>query len=122
MSRGSCPAHLPVSEINTGTWQVPPVPDDLLKPGIEISGPASITHMFINALNPGPEGTRAEGDLDDDEDSARHSLSDTVKATWNRLEAVRRTLTFSDPGAWPDLSHRRRRTAIFHASGAWHPP
>jgi malate synthase len=116
--QGIMPAHLPLSEINTGHWRVPPVPDDLLTPGIEISGPASITHMFINALNPGPEGTRAEGDLDDDEDSARHCLSDTVKATRNRLEAVRRTLTFSDPergrtyriadGALPFFMHRER--------------
>jgi malate synthase len=116
--RGIMPTHLPVSEINTGHWKVPPVPADLLTPGIEISGPASITHMFINALNPGPEGTRAEGDLDDDEDSARHCLSDTVKATWNRLEAVQRTLTFSDPergrtyriadGALPFFMHRER--------------
>src|SRR5688500_9828713 len=81
--QGIMPAHLPVSKINTEAWKVPPVPQDLLKPGIEISGPASITHMCINALNPGPDGTRAEGDLDDDEDSARHCLSDTVRATWN---------------------------------------
>jgi malate synthase len=116
--RGIMPTHLPESEINTGHWKVPPVPKDLLTPGIEISGPASITHMFINALNPVPEGTRAEGDLDDDEDSARHCLSDTVKATWNRLEAVRRTLTFSDPergrtyriadGELPFFMHRER--------------
>ena len=37
---------------------------NLLEPGIEISGPCSVTRMFINALNPGPEGERAEGDLD----------------------------------------------------------
>ena len=116
--QGIMPTHLPVSEINTGDWKVPPVPEDLLKPGIEISGPASITHMFINALNPGPEGTRAEGDLDDDEDSARHCLSDTVTATWNRLEAARRTLTVSDSergrtyriadGELPFFMHRER--------------
>jgi malate synthase len=116
--QGIMPTHLPVSEINTGNWKVPPVPADLLKPGIEISGPASITHMFINALNPGPEGTRAEGDLDDDEDSARHCLSDTVTATWNRLEATRRRLTFTDPergrtyqiadGELPFFMHRER--------------
>ena len=52
---GVLPTHLPVSDINTGDWRVPPVPEDLKRPGIEISGPASITHMFINALNPGPE-------------------------------------------------------------------
>jgi malate synthase len=116
--QGIMPTHLPVSEINTGNWRVPPVPEDLLKPGIEISGPASITHMFINALNPGPEGARAEGDLDDDEDSARHCLSDTVTATRNRLEAVRRTLTVSDSergrtyriagGELPFFMHRER--------------
>ena len=46
------------------------MPEDLRRPGIEITGPASITNMFINALNPGPEGERAVGDLDDDEDAA----------------------------------------------------
>jgi malate synthase len=116
--QGIMPSHPPVSEINTGDWQVPPVPADLRRFGIEISGPASITHMFINALNPGPEGSRAEGDLDDDEDAARHCLSDTVKATWNRLAAVRRTLTFDDPergrtyriaeGELPFFMHRER--------------
>ncbi len=116
--QGILPTYLPASDINTGNWRVPPVPEDLLKPGIEISGPASITSMFINALNPGPEGTRAEGDLDDDEDSAGHRFVDTVKATWNRLAAVNRTLTFSDPqkgkeykiaeGELPFFMHRER--------------
>ena len=87
------PSHPPASEINTGDWKVPPVPEDLMKPGIEITGPASVTGMFINALNPGPEGARAEGDLDDDEDSAGHRLIDTVTATHNRLAAVLRTLS-----------------------------
>jgi malate synthase len=112
------PGPLPTSAINTTNWQVPPVPEDLRTPGIEISGPASITHMFINALNPGPDGMRAEGDLDDDEDSARHTLHDTVRATWNRLGAVRRTLTYHDPergrqyriadGDLPFFMHRER--------------
>jgi malate synthase len=115
---GIMPTHLPPSAINTGDWKVPPVPQDLLKPGIEISGPASITHMFINALNAGPEGSRAEGDLDDDEDAARHCLSDTVRATWNRLRAVTRTLTYTDAergreykiadGDLPFFMHRER--------------
>ena len=51
---GRRPAPLPPSEATTGDWKVPPVPDELKKPGIEISGPCSITSMFINALNPGP--------------------------------------------------------------------
>jgi malate synthase len=115
---GIMPNYLPTSEINTGDWQVPAVPQELLRLGIEISGPASITHMFINALNPGPDSTRAEGDLDDDEDAARHCLSDTVRATWNRLGAVERSLTFTDSqrgreyriaeGDLPFFMHRER--------------
>jgi malate synthase len=118
LAQGILPTYPPVSEINTGDWKVPPVPEELLKPGIEISGPASITHMFINALNSGPDGDRAEGDLDDDEDSAGHRLIDTVKATWNRLGAVNRTLTFFDAergreyriaeGELPFFMHRER--------------
>ena len=111
-------AHPPVSEINTGDWQVPPVPEDLRRPGIEISGPCSITGMFINALNPGPEGERAEGDLDDDEDSGGHQFIDTVRAAENRLRAVERTLSFHNPerqreyrideGEIPFFMHRER--------------
>ena len=90
------PTHPPITRINTGDWQVPPVPEELKRRGIEISGPASITRMFINALNPNPEGTRAEGDLDDDEDSAGYHFFDTVNAAHNRLTAINRTLTYYD--------------------------
>ena len=115
---GVLPAHPPVSEANTGDWQVPPVPEELQRPGIEISGPACITHMFINALNPGPGGSRAAGDLDDDEDAAGHRLIDTLTAARNRLAAVEGTLSFSDPergreyqlaeGELPFFMHRER--------------
>jgi len=101
-----------------GDWKVPAVPADLLKPGIEISGPCSITSMFINALNPGPEGERAEGDLDDDEDSGGHRLIDSVRAAHNRVAAVQRELYFRDAerkreykiaeGELPFFMHRER--------------
>src|SRR4029453_14314879 len=77
LEQGIMPGPAPESARAAGDWKVPPVPEDLRKPGIEISGPCSITSMFINALNPGPGGDRAEGDLDDDEDSAGHRLVDT---------------------------------------------
>jgi malate synthase len=118
LRRGILPAALPPGPATTGTWQVPPAPADLLRPGIEISGPCSITSMFINALNPGPEGERAEGDLDDDEDSAGHRLVDTVRACHNRLAAVNRELTYTDrergkeyriaDGELPFFMHRER--------------
>src|SRR4029450_11155488 len=83
-----------------------------------ISGPCSITSMFINALNPGPGGERAEGHLDDDEDSGGHRLIDTVRSAHNRVAAVQRELYFKDaernreyriaPGELPFFMHRER--------------
>ena len=118
LRRGSMPAHLDPGPANDTGWSVPAVPAELRKPGIEISGPASITPMFINALNPGPEGERAEGYLDDDEDSAGHRLTDTVRAALNRRGAIERTLTHFDParqrkyeiqpGELPFFMHRER--------------
>ena len=118
LQQGIMPTHLPTSDINTGDWQVPPVPEELRRPGIEITGPASVTSMFINALNPGPEGTRAVGDLDDDEDAAGHRFVDTVTAARNRLAAVNRTLEFTNDvtgrhysiqdGEIPFFMHRER--------------
>src|SRR5437588_1809428 len=115
---GRRPAPLPTSEATRGDWKVPPVPDELKRPGIEISGPCSITSMFINALNPGPEGERAEGDLDDDEDSGGHRLVDTVRAAHNRVAAVQRELYYRDrernreyriaDGELPFFMHRER--------------
>src|SRR5215472_5939397 len=118
LEQGTLPGPAPASPATMGDWTVPPVPNDLRRPGIEISGPCSITSMFINALNPGPEGQRAEGDLDDDEDSAGHRLVDTVRAAHNRLAAVNRELAFTDtarnrsyqiaPGELPFFMHRER--------------
>jgi len=118
LRQGRLPEAPPASAVTTGDWKVPPVPRDLATPGIEISGPCSITSMFINALNPGPEGERAEGDLDDDEDSAGHRLIDTVQACHNRLAAVNHELQYVDrernreyriaPGELPFFMHRER--------------
>lgn len=118
LEQGVQPGPPPAAERAPADWTVPPVPDDLKMPGIEISGPCSITSMFINALNPGPEGERAEGDLDDDEDSAGHRLVDTVRACHNRLAAVNRELGFVDrernreykiaEGELPFFMHRER--------------
>ncbi len=115
---GNLPTEPPQNAIHTGDWRVPTLPEDLKKAGIEISGPASVTGMFINALNPGPDGSRAEGDLDDDEDSAGHRLIDSLSAAFNRLRAVERTLHYFDPekgkeyrieeGELPFFIHRER--------------
>lgn len=116
------PTFPPESEANSGDWQVPPLPVELTRPGIEISGPVSITNMAINALNPGAEGERATGYLDDDEDSAGHRLADTVQAALNRRDATLGTLRFENPargrvyelqpGELPFFMHRERATHL----------
>jgi malate synthase len=112
------PAPLPASEASVEPWRVPALPIALTLPGIEISGPASIASMMVQALNPGPEGKRAVGYLDDDEDSGGHSLADTVAAALNRKAAVEGTLSADDPqrgkryrvepGPLPFFMHRER--------------
>lgn len=114
---GEMPSILPTSEANSD-WMVEEIPEELRIPGIEISGPASIASMLINALNPGPGGVRAEGDLDDDEDAAGHTLEDTILATRNRMQATLGSLTFDnkntgkhyelEPGKIPFFMHRER--------------
>ena len=118
VNRGMQPGHLAPSTATTSEWSVPDMPDELWNPGIEISGPAHMTSMFINALNPGPEGERAAGDLDDDEDSASHLLADTLLAARNRKGAVDRSLSFYNEardrhysiqdGEIPFFMHRER--------------
>ena len=112
------PASLPPSQATLESWQAPALPPPLTLPGIEISGPAAIASMMVQALNPGPEGERAVGYLDDDEDSAGHSLADTVAATRNRKAAAEGTLVAEDPqrgkayrlepGPRPFFMHRER--------------
>ena len=71
----SNPVELLLKDHYDNEW-ILDVPEQLLIPGIEISGPSSQTSMFINGLNPNMEGFRADGDLDDNEDASGHSLED----------------------------------------------
>jgi malate synthase len=118
VTRNTPPAPRPPGEATLEPWRVPELPSILEVPGIEISGPASIASMMVQALNPGPEGERAAGYLDDDEDSGGHSLSDTIEAALNRKAALAGSLSFDDaerarsyrvqPGLLPFFMHRER--------------
>ncbi|MBM01996.1 MAG: hypothetical protein CL762_04695 [Chloroflexi bacterium] len=102
---------------NANEWKLD-VPNELFTPGIEISGPSSQKSMFINGLNPTPNGFRADGDLDDDEDAGGHTLQDTVNSAINRKGAITGDLEFYDtkkekkyeisPGKLPFFMHRER--------------
>ena len=117
---GVMPTFLPDSAASAD-WQVPETPADLRLPGIEISGPVSITNMAINAVNPGPEGERAVGYLDDDEDSGGHRLVDTLSAARNRLGITERTLSFHNPARNRTYTIADGDTPFFmHRERGWH--
>mgnify|MGYP000914747248 CR=1 FL=1 len=115
---GICVLRTSPADKNINDWSIGPLPEELRRPGIEISGPASITRMFINAINPSQNGIRAVGYLDDDEDSGGHSLQSTLDSTLNRLNAVEGNLTYRDElrnrdyavvdGKLPFFMHRER--------------
>lgn len=120
LDEGIMPTFLPDTR-SGDEWQVPDVPDDLRQPGIEISGPVSITNMAINAINPGPEGERAVGYLDDDEDSGGHRLVDTLNAARNRLGITERTLSFHNPARNRTYTIADGDTPFFmHRERGWH--
>ena len=117
---GVMPTFLP-NTAASADWQVPETPADLRLPGIEISGPVSITNMAINAVNPGPEGERAVGYLDDDEDSGGHRLVDTLSAARNRLGITERTLSFHNPARNRTYTIADGDTPFFmHRERGWH--
>jgi malate synthase len=74
--------------------------------------------MMVQALNPGLDGVRAAGYLDDDEDSGGHSLAESIQAARNRRDALAGTLCALDSargksyrletGALPFFMHRER--------------
>ncbi len=118
LMKNTPPSMCPSSEATSVPWLVPDLPPVLQVPGIEISGPASIASMMVQALNPGPEGQRAAGYLDDDEDSGGHSINDTIEAARNRKAALAGSLSAEDvergksyevqPGPLPFFMHRER--------------
>ncbi len=78
-------------EIRRDDWRVAPIPDDLQRRRVEITGPAE-RKMMINALNSGADVFMA-----DLEDSLSPTWDNVVQAQLNLFDAVRRTLQFDSP-------------------------
>jgi malate synthase len=121
LSHAAGPAPLAPSQATREPWSVGELPAALWQRGVEISGPAAATPMLINALNPGPDGRRAVGDLDDDEDSAGHCLADTVQAARNRVAALEGTLEYDDPARGRSYRLEAGKLPFFmHRERGWH--
>jgi malate synthase len=77
--------------IRKSEWAVAPIPHDLLDRRVEITGPVD-RKMIINGLNSGANVFMA-----DFEDAHAPTWNNTVDGQVNLHDAVRRTITFSNP-------------------------
>jgi malate synthase len=88
---------LPETEaVRRGTWRVAPIPADLQRRTVEITGPVD-AKMIINALNSGADVFMA-----DFEDASAPSWANVIGGQLALHAALRRTLEHVDP-----LSHKR---------------
>ncbi len=76
------------AKVREATWQVAPLPDDLLDRRVEITGPVE-RKMIINALNSGANVFMA-----DFEDSNAPTWDNSIQGQANLYDAVRRTISF----------------------------
>ena len=77
--------------IRAGDWKVAPLPHDLIRRTVEITGPTD-RKMVINALNSGADVFMA-----DFEDANSPTWENLIEGQLNLRDAVRRRLAFDDP-------------------------
>src|SRR5947209_19175126 len=77
------------AQVRAGDWQIAPVPPALQCRRVEITGPVD-AKMVINAFNSG-----ADSYMTDFEDSNSPSWTNQIGGQLNIVNAIRRTLTFS---------------------------
>src|SRR5438270_6220081 len=102
-------------KVREGDWKVAPIPKDLAKRFVEITGPVE-RKMMINALNSGADVFMA-----DFEDALSPTWSNIVVGHQNLKEAVRRTLSFSSPEGKQYKLNQKIATLLVRPRG-WHLP
>lgn len=92
---GELPDYEPADRgIAFAPWRVAPLPGDLLRRRVEITGPINDAKMVINMLSPGPDGRAADAAMLDFEDSMAPTWSNFVAGLHNLRGAVNGTLSF----------------------------
>src|SRR5271168_3878391 len=100
--------------IRESEWTVSPLPADLLDRRVEITGPVD-RKMIINALNSGAKVFMA-----DFEDSNTPTWANQMDGQLNLRDAVRRTITFSDPASGKSYKLNQRTAVLFVRPRGWH--
>ena len=76
-----------------GRWCVAPLPADMRRRRVEITGPVNDARMVINMLSRGADGERADAAMLDFEDSMKPSWANVVAGVENVVGAARGDLT-----------------------------
>ena len=115
LNRGERPDFLPETRaIRDSEWVVAPIPADLEDRRVEITGPVD-RKMIINALNSGASVFMA-----DFEDSNTPTWANQIEGQNNLKEAVRRTITYSDPSTAKNYRLNERTAVLFVRPRGWH--
>jgi len=112
---GKRPDFLPeTADIREADWQIGSIPYDLIDRRVEITGPAGDCKMVINALNSGAPAYMA-----DLEDSLAPTWHNVINSQINLRDAVRGTLTFTNPNGKVYKLADKTATLIVRPRG-WH--
>ncbi|HIP72566.1 MAG TPA: malate synthase A [Anaerolineae bacterium] len=111
---GVMPDFLPeTAVIRQSDWTVAPIPDDMQDRRVEITGPVD-RKMVINALNSGANVYMA-----DFEDSHSPTWAATIEGQINLKDAVRGTITFTNPNGKFYQLNEETATLMVRPRG-WH--
>jgi malate synthase len=100
--------------IRDADWTVAPLPADILDRRVEITGPVE-RKMIINALNSGAKVFMA-----DFEDSNTPTWSNLIEGQINLRDAIRRTITYSDPATGKQYKLNDKTAVLFVRARGWH--
>ena len=105
--RGEVPSYLdPESPAAAGEWRVAPIPADLLRRRVEITGPVNSPKMVINMLSRTADGSRADCAMLDFEDSMKPSWENVVSGVQNVIGAAAGTLSFVESSKRPEKVYK----------------
>src|SRR3984957_3936069 len=115
LDAGEKPDFLPETKktIRDAAWTVAPLPADILDRRVEITGPVD-RKMIINALNSGAKVFMA-----DFEDSNTPTWNNLLDGQINLRDAIRRTITFADPGSGKQYKLAEKTAVLFVRPRGW---
>lgn len=115
LDAGEKPDFLPAThEIRESDWSVAALPTAILDRRVEITGPVD-RKMIINALNSGAKVFMA-----DFEDSSTPTWNNLLDGHINLRDAIRRTISFSDPTSGKQYKLDDKTTVLFVRARGWH--